>query len=444
MKHYSLFELNKEISEVLSANLEPSYWVIAEISQVQVNQKGHCYLEIVEKESNQIKAKMRATIWSYTYRNLITWFENMTRQTLKPGMEILFNAVIQYHEVYGMSLNIKDIDANYTLGERARKRTETIEQLKEDGVFDMNRQLELPTVPQRIAVISSSTAAGYGDFMDQLSNNSFSYQFEVQLFNATMQGKEAETSIISAMHKIFSSLNDFDLLVIIRGGGATTDLDCFDNYELCAHVAQFPIPVITGIGHDRDETICDMVAHTNLKTPTAVSEFLITGIKNYEDQLDAHFSALYHHLNQSLALESLQLEKLISRLQRTYQDATSTHSNYLDKLLYSLQINSKSILNSQKDQLVGTEELIKNNAPKLLKTHQEKLHSYEKLLEAVDPDQVLKRGYTITKINGEHLLNYSKEIKNGDAVETHSLNQTLISELKEITKRIHKNGEGKI
>jgi exodeoxyribonuclease VII large subunit len=280
MEHLSLYELNKKISEALANNLEPSYWVVAEIGQIQTNRKGHCYLELVEKEDDQIKAKTRATIWSYTYRNLSTWFEGITGQSLKAGMKILFNATIQYHEIYGFSLNIRDIDAQYTLGERAKKRQEIIERLREDGVFEMNKELRLPTVPQNIAVISSETAAGFGDFMDQIVGNDYGYEVEIELFNAVMQGEEAASSIIDAMHQVFENIGNYDLLVIIRGGGATLDLDCFDNYDLGSHVAQFPIPVITGIGHERDETITDMVAHTKMKTPTAVAEFIISGFRN--------------------------------------------------------------------------------------------------------------------------------------------------------------------
>ncbi len=442
MKHYSLFELNQEISAVLSAHLEPSYWIVAEISQVQVNQKGHCYLELVDKEGNSIKAKMRGTIWSYTYRNLITWFENMTRQSLKAGMEILFNAEVQYHEVYGISLNIRDIDANYTLGERARKRAETIEQLKEDGVFDMNRQLVLPLVPQRIAVISSATAAGFGDFQNQLNSNAHHYRFEIKLFNSMMQGNDAEKSIIASLHAIFEEVNKFDLVVIIRGGGASTDLDCFDSYELSAHVAQFPIPIITGIGHDRDETICDMVAHTGLKTPTAVSEFLISGARSFEDQLDNCLSEMYYKIKQVVSDESLALEKLLGRIYRGFKEHTARHRHQLDQLTSTLGSASTWLLESQSNHLDELKNQLASKSPKALSAHLQKLESIDKYLQAADPERIFKRGFSFTSINGKSIGRYQQEIKKGDVIETKTINYYLKSEIKEIKKTTRKNDKG--
>ncbi len=435
MKHYSLLELNQEISEVLNNHLEPSYWVIAEISQVQVNQKGHCYLELVEKENNSLLAKMRGTIWSYTYRNLITWFEKMTQQTLKPGMKILFNAVVQYHELYGLSLNIRDIDANFTLGERALRKVEIIEKLKEEGVFEMNKNLSLPLVPQRVAIISSPTAAGFGDFRDQLHHNSYQYQFHTQLFPAVMQGQEAETSIIAAMHQIFSSVNDFDLLVMIRGGGASVDLDCFDSYELSAHVAQFPLPVITGIGHDRDETICDLVAHTKLKTPTAVSEFLVTGMRNYEEKIDDLFYSIYQAVNLRLNEESLFIERIIHQMERSFHQSANKHLKKLDQLIASMNHSVYNCLNRESKQLDRFNENLKLKAPKLIKSQSDKLHHFQKFLEAVDPEKTLRRGFSISKINGVSLKNYSKQIKKGDVLETIADNLTLHSEINQIEKK---------
>jgi exodeoxyribonuclease VII large subunit len=440
MKQYTLLELNQAISEILNLNLEPSYWVIAEVSQVQVNQKGHCYLELIEKEEEQIKAKMRATIWSYTYRNLITWFEKMTRQSLKPGMKILFNATVQYHEVFGMSLNIKDIDANYTLGEGAKKKAETIEQLREDGVFDMNKQLSLPLVPQRIAIISSSTAAGYGDFMNQLSGNQYSYRFGTKLFNSSMQGQEAESSIIAALHQIFTKQENYDLVVMIRGGGSTTDLDCFDSYELSSHVAQFPLPVITGIGHDRDETICDMVAHTRLKTPTAVSEFIISGVKNYEDQLDQCMMEIYQVIKQKVSEESLLLERISSRLHRSYQNKASQYLNQIEKLELSLQNKSTNYLEDQLYSLQTFENKIQKEAPKIVSNHQKKIAAFENLIKAVDPVNILNRGFTITKINGSYLKNYQDKINKGDQLMTITNQHQITSEITESIKNNSRHG----
>lgn len=402
MEHLSLYELNKKISEALAKNLEPSYWVVAEIGQIQTNRKGHCYLELVEKEDDQIKAKTRATIWSYTYRNLSIWFEGITGQSLKTGMKILFNATIQYHEIYGFSLNIRDIDAQYTLGERAKKRQEIIEKLQEDGVFEMNKELRLPAVPQNIAVISSETAAGFGDFMDQIGGNDYGYEVEIELFNAVMQGEEAASSIIDAMHQVFENIGNFDLLVIIRGGGATLDLDCFDNYDLGSHVAQFPIPVITGIGHERDETITDLVAHTKMKTPTAVAEFIISGFRNFEIELLEKFNILSGKLDRALDEESQNLDQLLFRFQRSVQQKLNVQEIKLSKWIKNLHYGYQNALKVENQKLDDLKQSIKRS-PSLLIRNQTYLEYLEKEINVLDPQNVLKRGYSITTVNGKNV-----------------------------------------
>jgi len=413
MEHLSLYELNKKISEALAKNLEPSYWVVAEIGQLQTNRKGHCYLELVEKVEDQIKAKTRATIWSYTYRNLSTWFEGITGQSLKAGMKILFNATIQFHEVYGFSLNIRDIDAQYTLGERARKRQEIIEKLQDDGVFDMNKELSLPPVPQNIAVISSETAAGFGDFMNQIAGNEYGYDVRVDLFNAVMQGDEAVASIVNAMHEVFKNISDYDLLVIIRGGGATLDLDCFDSYDLGSHVAQFPIPIVTGIGHERDETITDMVAHTKMKTPTAVAEFIISGFRNFEIELMEKFNVMSNKLEQAIDKDSQYIDQMSFRFQRSAHQKLNTQEIKLNNWTKNLHYSHQNILRSQNQKLGELQQALKRS-PSLLIKNQALLEHLEKEINVLDPENVLQRGYSITTINGKNvalLRAFDKEAK---------------------------------
>lgn len=429
MEHLSLYELNKTIGEILAKNLEPSYWVVAEIGQMQTNQKGHCYLELVEKEDNQIKAKTRATIWSYTYRNLSTWFHGITGQSLKAGMKILFNATIQYHEIYGFSLNIRDIDAQYTLGERAKKRMEIIAQLQDDGIFDMNKELSLPTVPQRIAVISSETAAGYGDFVDQLKANEFGYNFYLELFNSVMQGDQAEASILSSMHQVFDKSDEFDLLVVIRGGGASLDLDCFDNYELGTHIAQFPIPVITGIGHERDETIADMVAHTKMKTPTAVAEFIISGCRNYELKLNEHFNSIAAQLQTGLDKANSILDQLSFNFQKAAKEQIHYQSNKLNALVYSLGFSQQKALQNHELKLQGFQNVLTKQPKKSVNKQEDLLAYYAKELAVLDPENVLKRGYSITKINGKNINKIHKIEKDADIT-------TITSQLEIVSKHL--------
>ena len=269
----SLYELNRQIKSVIKNATEPAYWVFAEISELKINVSGHCYIELVEKDekTENLKARSRATIWSSTFRMVSSYFESSAGINLSPGIKIMVRVTVDFHELYGLSLNIIDIEPSYTVGELARKKQEIINRLIQEGVFDMNRELEFPRLPKRIAVISSETAAGYGDFTDQLLNNEYDFQFHLKLFPAYMQGEDAENSIIHALEDIHRYENFFDVVVIIRGGGSQADLSCFNNYRLALHVVQFPLPILTGIGHEQDETIVDLVAHSQLKTPTAVA-----------------------------------------------------------------------------------------------------------------------------------------------------------------------------
>ena len=283
----SLSELLGQVKGALEKELPDHYWVIAEIMELRENR--HCYLELIEKseENDSLLAKVRATIWASRYDMLRPFFEASTGSPLKSGIKILCKASVEFHPLYGLSLNITDIDPSYTLGDLARKKQEVIQRLRKEGVFDMNRELLFPLVPQRIAVISSETAAGYGDFSESILHNSHGFHFHTTLFPAVMQGDEAPASISSAMEKIYESESDFDCVVIIRGGGSKADLESFNHYDLAYFITQFPLPVITGIGHERDESVADMVAHHGLKTPTAVAEFLVDQLLAFEFRLSA-------------------------------------------------------------------------------------------------------------------------------------------------------------
>ena len=404
MQHFTLFELNQLIRQTLDTNLEPSYWVVAEIGELRMNQKGHCYLELVEKEEEKVVAKQRATIWAYTYRNLSPWFEAMTGQSLKPGIKVLCNVVIQFHELYGLSLNVRDIDANYTLGERAKKRQEVIDQLQEEGVFNMNKMLELPLVPQNIAIISSPTAAGYGDFLHQMQHNAFGFTFRIRLFKAIMQGEEAVASIINALHRVHHLSDQFDLLVIIRGGGSQIDLDCFDSYELAAHIAQFPLPVITGIGHERDETVTDLVAHTKMKTPTAVAELLINGMRNFELDIETIFKGIANQAAQHLQQEGLKLQRFIYQLRSAYNTRIMSHQQEVAGLYQGLQHSSAQYFHEAKRRI----SLLENS------------------LELLNPQNVLSRGYAIASHKNK-MIRETGKLKKGDIIEIETLNHKITS-----------------
>ena len=431
MEHLSLLQLNEHIGETLKKGLETSYWIIAETGEMRVTQKGHCYLEMVEKEDEQIRAKMRATIWSFTYRNLSVWFQRFTGKELQSGIKILFNATVQFHEVYGISLNIKDIDAQFTLGERAKKRNETVAKLVEDGVYDMNKELPLPTAPQHIAVISSPTAAGYGDFLNQLTDNNYHYKFHIRLFEALMQGDQAEASLIKATHQVFEQIDNFDLLVIIRGGGASLDLDCFDSYELNSHIAQFPIPVITGIGHERDETIADEVAHTKMKTPTAVAEFLISGLRDFEDKIDLQFERMSQYASAFMQDASYTLERLGHEIHRNTDNLLHFNDKILGQLGHKLTFAINTYLDHEEDRLERTKEYITTQPARILIKETERLSQLDHNIKILDPNNVLRRGYTITT-SGGILMKNIRDLKNGDELITSDLEKTIVSQVKSI------------
>jgi len=407
MENLSLVELNKLIQKTLKTHMEPSYWVIAEISELRLNQKGHCYLELIENQENAVVAKVKATIWSYTYRNLSTWFQGITGQPLAEGMKILANVKISFHELYGFSLNIQDIDASYTIGEKEKQRQEVIKKLIQDGVFEMNKEHSLPLIPQRVAVISSPTAAGYGDFMQQIEENQYNYNVITELYSAIMQGSEAPQSIINALHKI-NKFDKFDLVVLIRGGGSQLDLECFDNYELCTHIAQFPLPVVTGIGHERDDTIADMVAHTKLKTPTAVAEFIIQGIAAYEASIDQEADNIAKTATFLLQNASLRLQSVES----------------------AIRISSQSSILNGNHHLQSTADQLKYQVQNIIDNHHNRLDKLEAVHKNLSPELILKRGYSISTINGKSLAKV--KAKPGQKLKTYTHKQIIESSITKI------------
>jgi exodeoxyribonuclease VII large subunit len=408
MNSISLSELTSQIQEAIRLNLDSPIWIRAEISELRENPGGHCYLELIEKDkdSDALLAKTKATIWASTYRMLKPYFESSTGQTLRSGLNVLVAVSVEFHGVYGFSLNIRDIDPTFTIGEMAARRLQIIRQLEADGIVEMNKQLDFPQLPQRLAIISSATAAGYGDFCDQLRNDESHFAFYPKLFPAIMQGDQAEKSIIAALEKIYSNLDLFDAVVIIRGGGATTDLACFDSYELALNCAQFPLPIISGIGHQRDISILDMVAHTSVKTPTAAAEFLISVMQGTENQL----------------------VNLVADIQDVLKNKIDDESHFFDQtrlrikqILRSWVVQKSYVLERQKSRLKSAlrMQLLKQN---------NRLTLLEKNIETHSPAFLLKHGYTITTLNGKRITS-TKQIKKGDKIRTFVADGDFGSEL---------------
>ena len=372
---YTLRQLNLMVHDAIEAELSDEYWVQAELAECRES-RGHCYMELVEKEeqSNTPLARASAKCWKTTWNVVRPHFERTTGQPLHAGMKVLLRVYPQFHEAYGFSWIVTDIDPTYTIGDLARRRQEIIRQLKEEGVFDLQRELRLPLFCQRIAVISSETAAGYGDFCRQLEENSYGFRFSVTLFPAIMQGEQVEQSIIHALEQIWSKASSsYDAVIIIRGGGATADLSGFDTLALAENVAQFPIPIITGIGHDRDESILDMVAHQRVKTPTAAATLLIDNLKQVADRI----------------------ADVRQRIPTLAVHAITDHQHRL--------------------------ELLKNRLPvaieRRLTAQRHRLENLSIQLQGYDPQRLLSRGYSITLYNG-HAVHDASQLKPGDEIET--------------------------
>lgn len=393
----SLFELNRFVKQALHNHLPDTYWVQAELSDVRSNSSGHCYLEFVQKDigGNHLIAKARGTIWSNIFKMLKPYFEQETGQQFASGIKVLVQVSVEFHELYGYSLTVLDIDPTYTLGDMARRRREIILRLEEEGVLTMNKELDMPLAPQRIAVISSATAAGYGDFCDQLRNNPYGLSFQTKLFPAIMQGERVEESIISALESVYQELHDWDVVVLIRGGGATSDLSGFDTYNLAANCAQFPLPIITGIGHERDETVLDIVAHTRVKTPTAAAEYLIGRLYETALKLEDHATRVVNKVEERLNWEHTRLNRLSERI----------------------PMNVRMCLQAGHYAVKGIQHRIDVALQERLLKEKHRLQLLEHQVRTASPEHLLKRGYSITLLDGRAVTDISM-LKEGDVVTT--------------------------
>lgn len=414
----SLFELNQLVRRSVRTCLPDEYWVQVELSDVRANYSGHCYLECVQKDpkSNSLIAKARGIIWSNVFSQLKPYFEQETGQAFVSGIKVLVKVTVDFHELYGYSLTIVDIDPAYTLGDMARRRHEILLRLQEEGVLSLNKELELPVLAQRIAVISSATAAGYGDFCNQLENNAFGFAFYPRLFPAIMQGERVEASVIAALDRIYAESEKWDVVVIIRGGGATSDLSGFDTYDLAASCAQFPLPIITGIGHERDDTVIDLVAHTRVKTPTAAAEFLVNHLRQTAEQLENYAYYIRQEVPARLNREKERLERCITRIPARVQMRLQREDFRRERLAKRMEMAWQSRLAREQYRLELSSRLSVALQARLLK-EKHRLDLLEKSVEAASPDLLLKRGYSITLKDGKAVTDASL-LKPGDRVVT--------------------------
>ena len=395
-EHYTLRQLNLLVREAIEETLPDEYWVEAELSECREN-SGHCYMELIEKDehSNTPVARASAKCWRQTWQIVKPYFERTTGQPLRAGMKVLVKVYAQFHEAYGFSWIISDIDPTYTLGDMARKRQEIIRQLKEEGIFDLQRELRIPTFAKRIAVISAQNAAGYGDFCRQLEDNDYSFRFEVTLFPAVMQGEQVEQSVINALNSIYERIHDYDVVCILRGGGATADLSGFDTLALAENVAQFPLPIITGIGHDRDESILDMVANTKVKTPTAAAALLIDNLLRILERLDDASQRISNAVNQRISSQKIKIASMTSLIPTLTLRMVGDQRHRIDTIGNRLPIAIERRLTTQKHLL----------------------ESLSIKLQGFDPQLLLSRGYSITLKDGRAVRD-PKQLKPGDEIET--------------------------
>jgi len=449
----SLSQLQTLIKQGIDRAHPLPYWVTAEISELKVNYSGHCYLELVEKGgTNHVpRAKASAVIWRLTFQMLDPYFRETTGQALLAGLNVLVKVVVSYHELYGLSLQIVDIDPNYTLGDMQRQRQETIDRLKQEGVFDMNREIPLPWVMQRIAVISSRNAAGYQDFMRELSASPF--RFEVELFDSFMQGAGAEEAVIAALERVAERLDEFDVLVLIRGGGSQSDLGAFDSYRLCCHLAQFPLPVLTGIGHDKDQNVADLVAAVSLKTPTAVAVYLKEESETFDTRLDELLDALASEAISLLELQKqrlqngafalrmvstemihmleIRLEQLQSSLHRLTGRAVQQGMYRMEAYRSRLQQAAAYYLATRSAALGPLSRNLSKTTRDYLQARMQELKWMGELVAGQDPRRILKRGFAVVSCQGKALTGIDA-LQDGDRVDIQLYEGRIEAEVRQV------------
>lgn len=423
----SLLELNRMVRDVIELGMPDAYWVEAELADVRES-AGHCYMELVQKDEfgSTPVARASAKCWRSTWALVRPHFERVTGERIHAGMKVLLQVHAQFHENYGFSWIVSDIDPTFTLGDMARKRMEIIRKLKAEGVFDLNRELSIPLFAQRIAVISSATAAGYGDFCNQLSNNVYGFDFIVELFPAVMQGEQVEQSIIDALNRINECAELFDCVVIIRGGGATSDLSGFDTLSLAENVANFPLPVITGIGHERDESVLDMVANTRVKTPTAAAAFLIDNLKHVLDRINAAQDRIASAVRRRIDYESMRLGHLSVNIPTLSSLFITRRQSALSSLYSRLCAAASSGLALRRSRLEFIGASLAPLASRRILVESHRVQLLEQRAAASDPALLLRRGYSITLHNGRAVTDASV-LDKGDVIETRFADGSAVS-----------------
>ena len=416
--HLTLYELNNLVAQTLAVDMPDEYWVEAELSELR-EVRGHCYMELVQKDEvqNVPVARASAKCWHNRWAFIRPAFERATGQMLHAGMKVLLRVYANFHEAYGFSWIVTDINPEFTLGDLARHRRDIVRQLKAEGVFDLQRELSLPMFAQRIAVVSSGGAAGYGDFCNQLSNNSAGYAFTTTLFPAVMQGNGVEQSIIAALNDIYDNIDKFDAVVIIRGGGSTSDLSGFDTLALAENVANFPLPIITGIGHERDESVLDMVSHTRVKTPTAAAAFLIDNLSVVDVRLGQLRDAAIKCTTAYIDAQKSRLVRMAEKVPMLFSLGKTREEAHVGMLLSRLRHAATKGMAEQDIRIESLSEHLNMGLERALTAERHRIEMLQQRVAALDPAVVLRRGYSITMHDG-HAVRDPKALPKGTVVET--------------------------
>lgn len=429
VKALSLYELNALVSAVISQTFDRSYWVEAELSELR-ERNGHCYMGLTQKEDgkNTPVAQAQARCWRDHWLLIRPYFERVTGQRLSAGMKVMLQVHAQFHPLYGFSWIVDGINPEYSLGDMVRHRREILRQLEQEGVLNLNKELPLPMFAQRVAVVSSEGAAGYGDFRNQLENNEWGLRFYTMLFSAKMQGEAVESSVIDALNAIYQRADCFDVVVIIRGGGAVADLSGFDSLALAENVANFPLPVITGIGHDRDESVIDFVSHTRVKTPTAAAVFLIDRLRETLGVVDEAQERLGHYAQQRIGEEeqriwafSTEITSLFSIMKVRQEAKLTGMSDRLSNAWERNVVHARHAL----DMLAGH---LETAVERRMMTEGHRLDLMAQNVASVDPWRLLQMGYSITLKDGCIVKDVSA-LRSGDNIETRLKNGSVFSKV---------------
>ncbi|WP_257670746.1 exodeoxyribonuclease VII large subunit [Parapedobacter tibetensis] len=428
---FSLAEVARSIQKTIAERYRSVYWIKAEMNKLNhYTHSGHCYPELVEKKEGKVIAEMRSVLWKGDYQRINQRFIEIAKEPLKNGITILFQASVSYDPLYGLSLHMLDIDPAYSLGELEREKLESINRLKQEGIFHANKQLFFPLVPKRLAIVSVETSKGYSDFLKILEGNPWGYRFELTLFPALLQGDKSIPSITNQLANIAKQRTDYDVMAIIRGGGGDVGLSSYNNYLLASAIARFPIPVLTGIGHSTNETVSEMVAYKNAITPSELADFLIQHFHNFAVPVHRALDTISRKAQQLLEHQKQELTNFARYFRMGSGHLINQQQRALENMAAQLRTATTSQLKHKRRELHHPMENLKSHGLALLKSSRFELAGVENVVRLLDPQHILNRGYSMTKKNGK-VVKSTNELQIGDTIETRLASGKLISTVTE-------------